>query len=127
MKKIILLGIATFLVIGLYSNPWPPAEVHINEFMFTGPNSWIIELRFFYGGWYYFDSITVQSNSGIARVADFADCFTDQELYQPLSINPNGDVIIITGYYSAFNLETTCELAFGNVTNPDVVAPLSGQ
>ena len=68
MKKIILLGIATFLAIGLYSNPNPFPEVHLNEFMFTGPNNWNIELYFYYCNWGYFDSITVQSNSGTATV-----------------------------------------------------------
>jgi len=33
-KKIILFGIATFMAMGLYSNPNPPPEVHINEFRF---------------------------------------------------------------------------------------------
>ncbi|MGA2822703.1 MAG: T9SS type A sorting domain-containing protein [Bacteroidales bacterium] len=129
MKKIILLGIATFLAIGLYSNPNPGPEVHINEFMFTGPNSWSIELLFYYGDWYNFDSITVQSNSGTARIINGYGqlfSFTNQDLSQQLVINPNGDIIVLTGY-SAYYPPTSCELTFGNVTNPDVVAPLSGQ
>jgi|GEM_PF-3213188 len=126
MKKIILLGIATFFAIGLYSNPNPSPEIHINEFMFTGPNSWIMELRFYYDYGGTFDSITVQSNSGIAYVINGYDCFTELDLSQPLFINPTGDVIVLTGY-SWGCPPTSCELAFGNVSNPDVVAPLSGQ
>ena len=130
MKKIILFGIATFLAIGLYSNPNPFPEVHLNEFMFTGPNSWNIELFFYYCDWGSFDSITVQSNSGTATVINgyFYQLiyFTDQDLSRPLTINPAGDSISITAHgYWIGNI--SCGFSFGNVPNPDVVAPLSGQ
>jgi hypothetical protein len=130
MKKIILLGIATFLAIGLYSNPNPFPEVHINEFMFTGPNSWSIELYFYYCNGVSFDSITVQSNSGTARVVYFnfnqLIYFTDQDLSRQITINPSGDSISITAHsYLIGNI--SCGFSFGNVPNPDVVAPLSGQ
>jgi hypothetical protein len=130
MKKIILFGIATFIAIGLYSNPNPFPEVHLNEFMFTGPNSWNIELFFYYCNWGSFDSITVQSNSGTATVINgyFYQLiyFTDQDLSRPLTINPAGDSISITAHgYWIGNI--SCGFSFGNVANPNVVAPLSGQ
>ena len=104
--------------------------VHINEFMFTGPNSWNIELFFYYCNGVSFDSITVQSNSGTARVVYFnfnqLIYFTDQDLSRPLTINPAGDSISITAHgYWLGNI--SCGFSFGNVPNPDVVAPLSGQ
>jgi hypothetical protein len=131
MKKFILFGIVAFLSSGLFANPNPDPEIHINEFMFTGSNSWKIEIAFEYSDFTYFDSITIQVNSGLVRVFGLHPgefyYFTDQDLSMPLTINPNGDRIILRGYYYGLGIPSMSELAFGNVENPDVLAPLSGQ
>jgi hypothetical protein len=135
MKKFILLGIATLLATGLYSNPNPPPELHINNFAFTGSSGWRMSMLFVYGNLNYFDSIVIQSNTGRSKVLTYETdsygglSFTDQDISPALTINPNGDVIILTGYsvYCFPGTYTTCEVAFGNVTNPVVVAPLAGQ
>ena len=135
MKKLVLLGIATFLAIGLYSNPNPPPELHINNFAFTGSSGWRMTVLFVWGNVNYFDSIVIQSNTGRSKVLNYqfdtyGDLYvTDQDISQPLTINPNGDGIILTGYsvYCFPGTYTTCEVAFGNVPNPMVVAPLTGQ
>lgn len=130
MKKIILFGIATFMVMGLYSNPNPPPEIHINEFMFTSTNSWTIEIMIYYGNLFTFDSITFQTSTGVARVINFhmnyCIYFTKQDLSQPLTINPIGDSIGITAYSTMFG-HPHCGFAFGNFQNPVVVAPSPGQ
>jgi hypothetical protein len=130
MKKIILFGIATFMAMGLYSNPNPSPEVHINEFLFTGTNSWSMELYFYYCNPANFDSITVQSNSGIAKVINYQGgsflYFTDQDLSTSLTINRTGDVILLVAHNGPLG-DLSCKLSFGNVSNPDVTSPLSGQ
>ena len=134
MKKFILFGIVAFLSSGLFANPNPDPEIHINEFMFTGQGHWTIEIAFLYGDFTYFDSITLQVNSGLTKLIVFHPgeffYFTDQDLSTPLTINPAGDRIILRGYsqhiYPMFN-PSTCSLAYGNVSNPDVISPSSGQ
>jgi len=71
MKKILLLGIATFFSFLVYSNPNPDPEIHINEFMFTGTNHWSLELSLIYCDLSDFDSIYIQSNTGQAKVINF--------------------------------------------------------
>lgn len=133
MKKILLLGIVAFLSSGLFANPNPDPEIHINEFMFTGQGHWSLELSFFYCNQGNFNSITLQSNSGTSTVTNFhynqSTCyFTDLDLSQTLTINPDGDRLVLTGVDINYpGPPLTCTLAFGNVENPDVLAPLSGQ
>jgi hypothetical protein len=131
MKKFILLGIVAFLSSGLFANPNPDPELHIGEFMFTGQGHWSLEISFYYCNVGSFSSITLQSNSGTATVTNFqfnqSICyFTDLDLSQTLTINPNGDRLILTGN-GAFFWPLNCTLAFGSVENPDVLAPLTGQ
>jgi len=130
MKKIILFGIATFMAMGLYSNPNPSPEVHINELLFTGTNSWSMELYFYYCNPSNFDSITVQSNSGIAKVINYQGgsflYFTDQDLSKSLTINRTGDVIILVAHNGPMG-DLSCKLAYGNVQYSDVIAPVVGQ
>lgn len=130
MKKILLFGMLTFTAMGLYSNPLPDPEFYINEFMITGTNHWTIEIYLNYCWLGQFDSITIQSASGIARVINYqgntVPCFTDQDLSGLLTINPNGDILTLVGYrWSMGNLSST--LSFGNVVNPAVPAPITGQ
>jgi len=131
MKIFILFGIATFMAMGLYSNPNPPPEVHINEFRFINLSyNWQIELIFIYSDISSFDSITVQSLSGVARVTHFyfgyEYYFPDWDLAHPVIINPNGDVITVTAYHPIFG-GISCSIAFGNVSDPYLTAPLIGQ
>jgi hypothetical protein len=130
MKKILLFGVLTFAAMGLFSNPIPDPEVHINEFAFTGSSGWNLEMYFYYCNEGMFDSITLQSGSGVARVIIFHGgpftYFTDQDLARPLTINPNGDVIVLTAHsWSLGNF--SCTLSFGNTVNPDVLKPSPGQ
>ena len=131
MKKFILLGIVAFLSSGLFANPNPDPELHIGEFMFTGQGHWSLELSFYYCNVGSFSSITLQSNSGTATVTNFHSnqslYFTDLDLSQALTINPAGDRIVLTGIPVSYPWPLTCTLAFGNVENPDVLAPLTGQ
>jgi hypothetical protein len=72
----------------------------------------------------------MQSNTGRARIINFQGnqlfYFTNQDLSQPVTINPIGDSIRITayGYWTGNN---SSGFSFGNVQNPDVVPPGSGQ
>jgi len=131
MKKFILLGIVAFLSSGLFANPNPDPELHIGEFMFTGQGHWSLELSFYYCNVGSFSSITLQSNSGTATVINFHGnqslYFTDLDLSQALTINPAGDRLVLTGIPVSYPWPLTCTLAFGNVENPDVVAPFTGQ
>lgn len=129
MKKLLLSGILSLLAIGLYSNPNPDPQVYLNELMFTGTNGWNIELFFYYCELNSIDSITVHSGSGTARVINFhyGQCFyfTDQDLSQPLAINPNGDSICIRSYRMGWIF--TCHgFAFGNIQNSVVLSPKPG-
>lgn len=133
MKKFVLLVVASLLSIMMYSNPNPNPnpELHINNFAFIGANHWQIGMLPEYCFVEDFDSIFIQSNEGIAKVVyirsdglmDFY--FTDQDVSPTLTINPNGDVLTLTGYYWIFT--TTCQVSFGNVPSPMLVAPLTGQ
>jgi hypothetical protein len=135
MKKLLLLGIAALLATGLYSNPNPDPELHIGNFAFTGSSGWRMTMLFVWSNPTYFDSIVIQSNEGRARMLTYESdylgdlYFTDQDISQPMTINPNGDVIVLTGYtvYGFPLTYTTSQVAFGNVPNPMVVAPLAGQ
>jgi hypothetical protein len=129
MKKIILTLSAAFLAIGLYANPNPYPEIHINELMFTGTGTWSIELKFYYCDLGSFDSIFLQSLSGTSRIFSFhgypMPYFTQQDLLSSLSINPDGDVITVTGFRYSYPWAST--LRFGNVTNAAVRAPSLSQ
>ena len=131
MKKLFLFGILTFAAMGLYSNPNPPPEVHINEFRFINLSyNWQIELIFAYSDAYSYDSITVRSLTGVSRVASFSYgseyYFPDWDLANPISINPMGDIITVTAYHPVYGA-ITCSVAFGNVSDPYLTAPLIGQ
>ena len=134
MKKIILIVVAMLALALLYSNPNPDPEMNINEFMFTGTGHWSLELNFLYSTLSDYDSILIRSNSGEVKVSSFHSgtynffyYFTDQDLSGPLTINPDGDIIVITGFdrYSPWAVVST--LRFGNVDGANVPAPSMGQ
>jgi hypothetical protein len=130
MKRLILFGMSALFSTGLYSNPNPTPEVHLNELLITGPNSWKIELYFLWCQFSDFDSIMVQTNSGTATAINFHwgnyIYFTEQDLNHPVTINPAGDQVAVIAFTN-WPGNCVCGLVFGNAPNADVVAPLPGQ
>ena len=130
MKKVIVLIMFILAVsFKMQANPGPDPEINIYEFYFEPTGGWVLKLYFRYCTAYTFDSLSVQSNSGIQKIMSWTGSATlitvkSSDLSGILNINPDGDIVTINGYLW---MSFTASLRFGNVPDANVFAPLSGQ
>ncbi len=107
----------------------PMIEYFLNELLMdpTDPYNWQLEIEtvtdYTLDGWYLTTlSDTAYFKEGIIVTGFTPVVFTNDSLQQPLSINPQGDVLRI---YSPYDMRD--EMRFGDVEESQVAAPKPGQ
>jgi len=131
MKKLILLLVLTWLAIFSIANPVYMPEIYLGKFSFDENENWEIVLAVSY----YPDSVLISSSTGssFCRMNSQHDSYmviTIDSLYSGVWINPEGDSISITSYFT--NWENISDslfetVVFGNYRNSVIPAPPFGQ
>jgi len=132
MKKLVWIIILLFSVLSGMTNPLPSPYFVIREFYIVDQNNWTLEVQVFFGAWYDVDTLYFQSNAGISYINDSIlntsediIIFTNDDLAQPVPVNPQGDVIKI--FCPWYYFEPTQEIRYGNVPDPLVYSPVGSQ
>lgn len=131
MKKFYwLLLICMVFSAKVQANPGPDPRLNIYEFYFEPSGDWVLRISFDYCHINWFDSILVQSSTGIQKVISWTGYFDVKTIKQsdlsgPLSFDPAGDVVAVIGF--GWYPVISSGLRYGNVISPDVYAPLTGQ
>jgi hypothetical protein len=128
MKIIIVFIVFVLSATSALSNPIMLPQAFISEFMYESDTQWTLEIMFMYGEVYKhgdFDSICVGTSHGTSRIRlenipDSISLFviTSDSLMSSLSINGEGDQIMLYSYPSTGSLidwlPTIDSVSFGN-------------
>ncbi len=136
MKKITVLIVFLLSLSNTHSNPVMVPQAFISEFAFESDTHWTLEIMFRFGDEYNhsdFDSICVATSHGSSRIRldhiqDSTSLFviTSDSLMSPLSINSEGDQIIVYSYPPEYDgMALVDYISFGNVpgSSIDVLPP----
>jgi hypothetical protein len=134
MKTFFLFISACLITASLWANPIVPPEAHVNELYLSSANSWTMEVSILYLGNDVLTHLWLQTPGGLVEVNNFTYFsgnsnlwFTNANLVQPVSINPQGDILTLVAHYTYYPDTITTQFAFGNVNSAIVQAPRIGQ
>jgi hypothetical protein len=126
MKKSIMILILITVVFSARGNVAPP-QAYISEILVDSSGNWTIEMGFYQWDIPIIDSIRLVSSSGSSIITSFTlipgggsfyfdslSVITNDNLANPITFNPNGDLVKLISYVNLWGADPVDSVAFGD-------------